>query len=138
MTIFVKVKSLSKRKTIIEGLPFEITEEINSAESLIEIIVRHNVREHNNQPIETRILPYLTSDDITNGETIGKIGFGDRKNEKNQNPGEAVKNALQCFEDGVFRLFVNEDELPPGDALIIKDGDEVTFIRLTMLAGRLW
>ena len=138
MTIFVKVKSLSKRKPIISNMPFKATEEITTANGLIELIVRQNVREYNSQLVEARILPYLTTDDITNGEIIGKIGFGERKNENNQNPDEAVKNALQCFDDGIFRLFVNDVEYGMDDELTIKDGDEVTFIRLTMLAGRLW
>ena len=138
MTIFVKVKSLSKRKPVISGVPFEISEEITSANSLIEYIVRQNVKGYNSQPTEIRILPYLTSGEIANGMSTGKIGFGERKNENNQNPDKAVKNALLCFGDGVFRLFVNDIEYGLGDVLTIKDGDEVTFIRLTMLAGRLW
>ena len=138
MNIFVKVKSLSKRKPIINNMPFEITEEITTTDSLIEYIVRQNVREYNNQPTKTGVVQYLTNEEMANGETIGKIGFGERKNENNQNPDEAVKNALLCFRDGIFRLFVNDMEFAPGDALTVKDGDEISFIRLTMLAGRLW
>ena len=138
MTIYVKIKSLSKRKPIIDKLPVEVTEEITSSNSLIEFIVHQNVAAYNSQPIEARILPCLTSDEISNGETSGEIGFSERKNENNQNSDEAVKNALQCFGDGIFRLFVNDLEYCIDDELTIKDGDEVTFIRLTMLTGRLW
>ena len=138
MTIYAKVKSLAKRKPIIDGIPIEIAEEIASAKSLVEFIVRQNVRAYNSQPTETRLLPYLTSDEIANGEAIGKIGFGERNNENSQNEDKAVDNALLCFDDGIFRLFVNDAEYGAGDALTIKDGDEVTFIRLTMLSGRLW
>ena len=51
----------------------------------------------------------------------------------------AVVNALQCFDDGIVALFVDgvryqkrEERLP------LKDQSEVTFIRLTFLAGRMW
>ena len=138
MTIYVKIKSFSKRKPIIDRIPIEITGEISSADSLIEHIVRQNVTAYNNQPTETRILPYLTGDEIVNGEIAGKIGFGERKNENNQDADKAVKNALQCFKDGIFRLYVNDIEYGICDKLTVSDGDEVTFIRLTMLAGRLW
>ena len=138
MTVYIKVKSLSKRKPVIDSIPFKITGEVTSVNSLIELIVLQNVREYNNQLTETRILPYLIGDEVTNGEIIGKIGFGEKKDENKQNPDEAVKNALQSFNDGIYRLFVNDVEYGMGDKLSIKDGDEVTFIRLTMLAGRLW
>ena len=52
---------------------------------------------------------------------------------------KAVANALQCFDDGMVALFVDgvryqkrEDVLP------LREQSEVTFIRLTFLAGRMW
>ena len=137
MTIYINVKSLSKRKPVIDKFPLEIPEETSSANSLIEFVVRQNVADYNKLPTKTRILPYLTNEEIANGEAIGKIGFGERKNENNQNPDDAVKNALQCFSDGIYRVFVNENEIFSDKNFTIKDGDEVTFVRLTMLAGRL-
>ena len=100
MTVYVKVKSIAKRKPLIHRMAFEISGEATSANALIEEIVR--------------------------------------KSESLQDADEAVKNALLCFGDGLFRMFVNDAELAPEDPLCIKDGDEVTFIRLTMLSGRLW
>ena len=138
MTVYIKVKSLSKHKPVIDGIPFKITGEVTSVNSLIELIVLQNVREYNNQLTETRILPYLIGDEVSNGELIGKISFNERKNENNQDADEAVKNALQCFNDGIFRMFVNDVEYTAGDELTIRDGDGVVFVRLTMLAGRLW
>ena len=138
MTIYLKVKALSKRKPIIDRVSFEITETITTAKALIEYIVRRNVQQYNNKPIDADILPYLTDDDMENGAQIGKIGFGDRKNENKQDADNAVKNALTCFEDGIFRLFIGDEEYGINDKISIKNGDEVTFIRLTMLAGRKW
>jgi len=138
MIVYLKVKALSKRKPLIERIPFEILEELTTAKMLVEYTVRHNVREYNNKPIDASILPYLTDDGLEAGVKIGKIGFGDRKNENLQDEDKAVSNALLCFEDGIFRLFINDEEAGTDDAITIKDGDEVTFIRLTMLAGRRW
>ena len=137
MTIYLKVKALSKRKPIIAGIPFEISENITTANALIEYIVRQNVEEYNNRPVDADILPYLTDEDLESGSHIGKIGFSDRKSENKQDADHAVKNALTCFEDGIFRLFIGDEEIGINDNISIKNGDEVTFIRLTMLAGRL-
>ena len=138
MTIYIRIKSLSKRKPIVDRIPIGVMGEITTADSLIEYIVRQNVVGHNDQPTDVKIMTCLTDEDIESGEITGKIGFGEKKDENNQNPDKAVKDALQSFSDGIFRLYVNDIEYGMGDKLTIKDGDEVTFIRLTMLAGRLW
>ena len=138
MTVYLKVKALSKRKPLIDRIPFDISEEITTAKALIEYIVRRNVEEYNNKPVDASILPYLTDDGLETGSKIGKIGFGDRKSESTQDADKAVENALMCFEDGIFRLFINGEEIGIDDNISIKSGDEVTFIRLTMLAGRRW
>ena len=52
---------------------------------------------------------------------------------------EAVAVAVQAFEDGLYRVFVNGEEAEKLDErLALQDGDEVSLIRLTMLAGRIW
>ena len=43
------------------------------------------------------------------------------------------------FQDGLFRVFLGDTELTELDEkLELQEGDTVTFIRLTMLAGRMW
>ena len=138
MIVYMKVKALSRRKPLIESAPFEIHENITCAKALIEYVVRCNAEEYNNKPAEAGILPYLTDESLETGSKIGKVGFGDRKSKNMQEADKAVENALICFEDGMFRLFINDEEIGTDDKITIKSGDEVTFIRLTMLAGRRW
>lgn len=46
---------------------------------------------------------------------------------------------FQGVEDGLFRVFRGMDELTELDREEqFNEGDEITFIRLTMLAGRMW
>jgi len=80
----------------------------------------------------------LTDEALADGVKAGKTGFNDRKNENVQDPERAVENALSCFEDGIFRLFINDAEVGFSQSVLLEDGDEITFVRLTMLAGRLW
>ena len=52
---------------------------------------------------------------------------------------EAITNALQSYEDGIFRIFIDDTETedlssPTG----LKEESTITFIRLAMLSGRLW
>ena len=52
---------------------------------------------------------------------------------------KAIENALQIYEDGIYWVFVNGEELGKiNDKLDLQENDELTFVRLTMLAGRMW
>ena len=81
---------------------------------------------------------------LTAGETadragIGKIAFGVDYNGKKADPETAKETALRAFRDGLFRVFLNGTELTDASAPVhLSEGDELTFIRLVMLAGRLW
>lgn len=66
----------------------------------------------------------------------GKAGFELRYNEKQADLEAAQENALQCFEDGVFAVFVNDEEIRKLDyTLSINDDTVISFVRLTFLAG---
>ncbi len=87
---------------------------------------------------ENRVRP-LTKEKLTDMASVGKIAFGLSYNDKEQPLEPAVKNALESFEDGLYRVFLNDNELERlEDKLDISENDTLTFIRLTMLSGRMW
>ena len=52
---------------------------------------------------------------------------------------EAITNALQSYEDGIFRIFMDDTEAGDLSSPIqLKEESTLTFIRLAMLSGRLW
>ena len=52
---------------------------------------------------------------------------------------EAIINALQSYEDGIFRIFLDDAELGElSSSVQLKEESTLTFIRLAMLSGRLW
>jgi hypothetical protein len=136
VNIFIRIKAAGKRRDILEKQPRVIDDGTGSAEKLIEQLVRENVREYNAKAVDATLLRYLSERDLEDGAHVGKIAFGDRKSENSQDEDEAVKNALQCFEDGIYRVLVNEEEALPGGSFSLAEGDTATFIRLVMLAGR--
>jgi hypothetical protein len=138
MILYLKIKALSKRKPLVESVPFVIDEPVSTSNKLIEYIVRRNVDEYNKKAVDTPLFEYLSADELLDGAETGKIGFKDRKNEIFQDADKAVENALTSFNDGIFKLFINDTEIGYDEPVQLKEGDEVTFIRLTMLAGRLW
>ena len=138
MTVYLKIKALGKRKPLIERVPFDIDGPVGTSNELVALFVRRNVDAYNAKAVDAPLFPYLTDEALAEGAKSGKVGFNDRKNENAQDPDKAVENALTCFGDGIFRLFINDAEAGFDEPLQLKDGDEVTFIRLTMLAGQLW
>lgn len=69
----------------------------------------------------------------------GKISFGVNYNGQKQELRKAAENALQSYEDGIYSGFVNDEELGEINSKVnLKENDVLTFVRLTMLAGRMW
>ena len=139
MKIFVNVKQIGKRKNKIDKKKYEISEKITTVKELLTEFVTINVNEFNNGFTENDIVPYLTDEKINDLSDAGKISFGVDYNGQKQDLEKAVENALQSYEDGIYRVFVNDEEMGEIDCEInLKENDELTFVRLTMLAGRIW
>lgn len=139
MKIFVNVKQIGKRKNKIDKKKYEISEKITTVKELLTEFVTINVNEFNNGFTENDIVPYLTDKKINDLSDAGKISFGVDYNEQKQDLEKAIENALQSYEDGIYRIFVNDNEVGEIDCEInLKENDELTFVRLTMLAGRMW
>ena len=135
----INVKQIGKRKNKIDKKKYEISEKITTVKELLTEFVTINVNEFNNGFTENDIVPYLTDKKINDLSDAGKISFGVDYNEQKQDLEKAIENALQSYEDGIYRVFVNDEEMGEIDCEInLKENDELTFVRLTMLAGRMW
>jgi hypothetical protein len=139
MNVYVKLKSLGKRRPVLENTPYCLPEGIGSLRMLIEAVVRQEAEKYNSRGAENMLVQFLSEAEISDQSTAGKVGFGRLYSDKKIDPDKAVGVALQGFEDGLFRVVVNDAEASDLDAaLAISENDVVTFIRLTFLAGRLW
>ena len=140
MQVQVNVKRIGKRRNAIETRPYEIGE-VHDVGGLVAAFVTVEVTRFNARAeVGETALRYLTNEEIADAATVGKIGFGTDYNGQVQDLTAAIENARQSFEDGIYRIFINGDEV--GDALdtpvMLRENDEITFVRLTMLAGRMW
>jgi hypothetical protein len=146
MNVFIRIKAAGKRRDMLESREKIIADDIDTPEKLIAYLVRENVRAYNAKGGDAPFFHYLSQRELDDGAYTGKVGFGDRKNEKQQDEDEAVQNAVQCFYDGIYRILINENEVVPRQkenteaqkTPFIQEGDKLTFIRLVMLAGRMF
>lgn len=80
-----------------------------------------------------------SQDEIEQKAAEGKIDFGFLKNDKRISEKKAVETALQAFEDGLVAVFVDGTRYEnTADVLELTGNETITFVKLTMLTGRLW
>ena len=139
LKVFVRVKTLGKKKDILVPTEYVVPAGIVFLRMLLTAIVEQEVNAYNQKDMDVQMLPFLTQEQLDNQAATGKVNFGRIYSDKKADAPKAVANAIQCWEDGLVRVFQNDVELEKLDDLIqIRENDVFTFIRLTFLAGSMW
>lgn len=139
MEILVNVKRIGKRKNSITKIPYKLEETPETVKELITEVVKVCVIEYNQKLENKEILTILSHQEIEEKAEVGKIGFGILYGENQAALEEALENAVQSFEDGLFRIFIGEEEVKTLNQNIqLEEQSELTFVRMTMLSGRIW
>ncbi|MGF9697274.1 hypothetical protein [Paenibacillus sp. MABNR03] len=139
MNVWVTVKSLGKRKPAIAKQRAELPETTGTLRQLIKSMVRLQVNALQDKQSSAELLTYLMPEDIQVQESTGKVGFGTVYNEVMPDLEQAVQTAVTAHEDGLYKVFLNDEEVQDLDEpLELQEDDELVFVRFTMLAGRLW
>ena len=140
MLVTVRVKQAGKKRAFIENQNLAINDPVNATlKAFLNAVVEQQVENYNSKTAGTNLLPFLSKDEMAAQAEIGKINFGSIYNENKANILSAQESALQAFEDGLFGVFVDDNELKNLDDLInLTETSVVTFIRLTFLAGSYW
>ena len=139
MNIHVNLKSIGKRKPSVKPVIYKIKGHPGTLRELILAVVETGVEEYNRRLEASELLSCLTREEIDHKARTGKMGFGVNYGEKKAGLSEAQENAIQCFEDGIYRIFQDGEPLEALDEPVSITEDSVfTFVRLTMLAGGMW
>ena len=102
---------------------------------LIEWIVRKEVEAYNERRVQRRLQRVLSPAEIDAGTNRGKLDPGGR-DVAEADPEQAVGAALQAFEDGLYLVFIDEEEHRDLETPIyLQENTQVTFVRLTFLTG---
>lgn len=139
MRIFISAKQIRKRSAVVASSPYELDRAPQSPRNLIAMLVTDGIRAYN-----TRIQGHgepdvLSPEQMGDMAQVGKIGFGIPFGSRQADPDLAVQTAIQAFNDGLVRIFVNDRELESLDGpMELRDGDELTILRLVMLTGGLF
>ncbi|MCI0357953.1 MAG: hypothetical protein L0211_05620 [Planctomycetaceae bacterium] len=104
---------------------------------LIDRVVRAEVQAFRQRQEDRRIFRALTARQIEAGAARGKIESGGSEVPVQPvDEDEAVAVACQAFEDGIFLVVIDGEDLRELDREIhVQPDSRVTFVRLTLLAG---
>jgi hypothetical protein len=83
-----------------------------------------------------RLERVLAKAEIDEGVLKGKIDMGGSDLQQEVNTEQTISTALQAFEDGVYFVFVNDEQYTSlDDAIYLSSDSRVMFLRLVALAG---
>ena len=139
MQIYINMKTAGSRKSPLIKTLYEIPDSVSSVGELLKSLVEIEVERYDQRNADDKLITYLTEAQIEEQAVTGKVGFGRVYSDKKPDLEKAVENALQCYQDGLVRVFRNEKELEQLEETVhFESGDEITLIRLTFLTGRMW
>lgn len=141
MDLQIKLKQPGRKHPLIDNkiITVENLDSSPTLKALIEAIVYQQVLEYNRKSPEKNLLPFLSKSETEEQVIIGKVSFGSIYNENKADVEQAKKTALQAYEDGMFAMFVNDEEIKQLNATVaLPENSVIVFIRLTFLAGSYW
>ena len=137
MQLTLQLKRLGKKK--VKKVPFTLAETPQTLEDLLIACVKNQVAAFNNKRLAVNVIGFLSPSEIQDQATSGKVDFGDLANKNLANEQEAIDNVRIAFKDGLFLVFIDDEEVTQLQApLQLTSQSVVTFIRMTFLVGTYW
>lgn len=131
MEVHIVKKKLGSRKELGRH-PIEIDDTVNTLEALLYTLTRQGLTE-TQTPKENHA---LSDSEIAEQAEEGRIRFAENYGENHDTLEKAIQRTRQAYDDSLFRVFINGEEITTWDAPIkLCQGAEIVIIRLTMLTG---
>ena len=151
MRIRINVKGISRRREAVVQQVREVPDRPMTVEEFLRVIVRQEVEACNGDGEDSALLRLFGGGAGPDGETAGaeqalenmaaegRVRYGRFPDGKKADVNKAVADALLAFDDGLAALFADGVRYEDRAAVLpLQEDSEVTFVRLTFLAGRMW
>lgn len=137
--IYVSLKHMGNITKKVKEYPFVLGKTPRTFREFIEESVKSCIDAYRARANNAKDPAPLTDEQFDGMREIGKFAFGVHYNENEIYETKATQTAIDAVTDGLVRVFWGNDEITDLDAEIeITEGDVFTFVRLTMLSGRMW
>ena len=136
MILQINVKQLGRKRDVLAPVQYELPQKPQTLRELLHLLAAHEVARYSTPTVKI----FSETDLQARSEINGRIVFAPQSDERHTvDVAEAQSIAIQAFEDGLYRVFINDDEAADLDSnLALNENDRITILRLTMLAGRMW
>lgn len=137
--VTIHLKRLGKKR--LRTVPYRLPAGTTTLRGLITACVEREVGRFNAGREEPSLVAFLSPEEIGEAARAGRVSFGEAINPEpaDPDPAAAVATALTAHADGVFLVFVDDDEITdPAADLELTATSTVTFLRLTPLTGTHW
>ena len=139
MEMKVNVKSVSGKRNRITTVSVHYSREVLSVRELIEETVIYCVNEYNSRMENTELMSALLPAEIADKAAQGKVSLGTIYGENHPDLQKAQADALEAFSDGAVAVFADDRRLEDEEEILdLTQITSLTFIKLVMLAGRMW
>lgn len=139
MTVAVRVRAMVTGRLRPGWSPRELELALASgdihADDLVSAAVAAEVAAHEQRADQAVLVRILTARSLAQDLERGAVRTGERERQQEVEVEAAVRAAVLAFHDGLFKVFVGEEELEPGGRTRLDEGTEVLFLRLVPLAG---
>ena len=137
MELRLQLKRLGKKK--VKEVPFTLEENPQNLEELLIACVKNQVESFNAKRTEVNVIGFLSPAEIQEKAQSGKIEFGELANTDLADLQKAIDNVLLAFQDGLFLVFVDDNEITALEIpLELHSQSVIAFIRMTFLVGTYW
>lgn len=137
MELTLQLKRLGKKK--VKQVLFTLEETPKILEDLLIGCVKNQVEAFNKKRTEVNVIGFLSPAEIQEKAQSGKVEFGELANTDLADLEKAIENVLLAFKDGLFVVFVDDDEITDLKApLELTSESVIAFIRMTFLVGTYW
>lgn len=139
ITILVSLKHMGNVAKKVKEYPITLENRPTTFGELIEETVKACISAYTARA-EAAVSPApLTEEQYEGMREIGKFAFGFHYNENGVSEEKAVSTAIEAVTDGLVRVFKGTEELCDlNEKISINENDVFTFVRLTMLSGRIF
>jgi len=137
--IYVSMKHMGNVARKVKEYPFVLEKAPRTFRELIEEAVKSCIYAYKVRAERAKKPAPLSDEQFEGMRELGKFAFGVHYNEKQADEKKAIAAALEAVTDGLVRVFRGNEEITGlDDEIQISEGDVFTFVRLTMLSGRMW
>ncbi len=137
----VSARSAGSRRALVHDwsvpLPDALVGKPVKLRDIIDVIVRAEVEAFRKRQRERRLFRVLTAREIEEQAERGKVAPGGSEvPEQKVDEDEAVRTALEAFQDGLYLVIVDGEQITDLDTPVpVRPDSRIMFVRLVLLAG---